>query len=328
MRSAIARTCLVSLLPFFAFLPVIGQESAPPQMEPSIQAPLAPRALLLDVGVADGHLVAVGERGHILISDDGGQNWVQQSAPTRATLTAVHFHDRDLGWAVGHDAVILRTTDGGVSWEPVHFAPEEERPLLDIWFSDAENGFAIGAYGFFLVTEDGGTTWESRLISEDDFHLNHFSRSANGRQYIAAEAGEIYRSDDGGETWDSLPSPYIGSFFATLPLEGETVLVFGLRGHLYRSEDAGSSWTEVDTPTEQMLTDGVLLEDGTIVIVGLGGTVLVSPDGGRSFKLRQQADRKGISSAVALRSDALIVVGEYGARRLPLDELSDSGGGE
>ncbi|NIN72690.1 MAG: sialidase, partial [Gemmatimonadetes bacterium] len=49
--------------------------------------------------------------------------------------------------------------------------------------------------------------------------------------------------------WTTLPSPYEGSFFGTLPLEGDSLLLFGLRGHLFRSDDAGESWEEIPTGT-------------------------------------------------------------------------------
>ncbi|MCA1789418.1 MAG: hypothetical protein LC667_06050, partial [Thioalkalivibrio sp.] len=234
----------------------------------AIKAPLAAESLMLDAADAGGALVAVGARGHILISSDGGGTWTQSDVPTRATLTGVFFHDRNLGWAVGHDAVILKTTDGGVNWERMQWAPDEETPLLDLWLADAETGYAIGAYGSYYVTTDGGETWDFEPISEDDFHLNRIASAGDGRLYIAAEAGMVYRSDDQGATWSELSMPYIGSFFGVLPLEGETVLMFGLRGHLYRSEDAGDSWTEIDTGTIAMLNDGLRLDDGTIVIVG------------------------------------------------------------
>ena len=94
--------------------------------EQSIQAPLASRSLILDAVAVDGALIAVGHRGHILISSDDGETWQQAEVPTRATLTGVDFHDRNLGWVVGHDSVILRTQDGGATLELVHWAPEEE----------------------------------------------------------------------------------------------------------------------------------------------------------------------------------------------------------
>ena len=154
-------------------------------------------------------------------------------------LTAVTFIDDDqTGFAVGHDSVILRTTDAGDTWERVHWAPEEEAPLFDVWFADASNGVAIGAYGSHFITDDGGDTWIFEPLGDTDWHLHQIAHADDGRLYIAAEAGYIYRSDDGGDTWTELVSPYEGSYFGVLPLGGETVLVFGLRGHLFRSEDS------------------------------------------------------------------------------------------
>jgi photosystem II stability/assembly factor-like uncharacterized protein len=291
--------------------------------EPAVRAPLASRSLLLDATAVDSHFVVVGDRGHILTSTDNGDTWQQSEAPSRASLTGVYFHDRDLGWAVGHDSVILRTTDGGNTWNIVNWAPEEENPLLDVWFSDADNGFAIGAYGSFFRTSDSGETWTSEPISEWDFHLHHLARSDDGRLFMAAEAGVIYRSDDGGATWVELPSPYEGSFFGTLPLDGDTVLVFGLQGHLFRSEDAGENWTPIDTGTTAMLTDGIRLADGTIVISGLGGILLVSSDGGSTFDTQPQPDRQGISAVVDAGEGQLLMVGEFGVKMMSAASLAE-----
>jgi photosystem II stability/assembly factor-like uncharacterized protein len=301
---------------------VLATAQDEPSPEPAVMARLASRTLALDAVAVDGALVAVGERGHILISTDGGETWQQQDVPTRTALTGVYFHDRNLGWAVGHDSAILRTADGGTTWELVNWAPEDEAPFFDVWFSDADNGVVIGAYGSYFETTDGGTTWSSRWISEDDWHLHKIARSGNGRLYIAAEAGSIYRSDDKGVTWVTLPSLYQGSYFGVLPLEGDSVLLFGLRGHLFRSDDAGESWEEIETGTVAMLTDGQLLGDGTVIITGLGGTVLTSSDGGRSFTHHQQANRRGISAVVDTADGSLLLVGEFGVRTAALSQLT------
>ncbi len=316
--------------------PAIAQDEPPvaDEAETALVKPLAARSLLLDAVAVDGRMVAVGEHGHILISDDGGASWRQSaSVPTRATLTGVYFHDKELGWAVGHDAVILRTRDGGETWQRLHWAPEEERPFLDVWFSDADHGFAIGAYGFFFATADGGDTWEDRMIvTEDeseevdaydlggDFHLNQVAPASDQRLYIAAEAGTIYRSDDGAETWRELPSPYQGSFFGCLPLAGDSLLIFGLRGNLFRSDDAGETWQRIDSGTVAILNQGVALADGTIVVGGTSGTLLVSRDRGQSFELAPQADRQGLAQVLD-GGDHLILVGEFGVNRLPLSDL-------
>ncbi len=305
--------------------------------------PLAPRALALDVVAAGPRLVAVGERGHVLVSDDAGGSWVQSEVPTRTLLTAVYFHDERLGWAVGHDALILRTGDGGRHWERVHYDPGAEAPLLDLWFRDARHGIAVGAYGLMLESSDGGARWTrvefrprplpdtgSEGSDEDlgepyDFHLNAIADAGGGRLYLAAEAGRLYRSQDSGRSWAELPSPYRGSWFGILALGGDALLAYGLRGHLFRSEDGGGSWSALTTDTKEMLTDGLRLGDGTIVVTGLGGVVLVSHDGGRRFELHAQADRLGNSAIVEAVDGTVIAAGESGLRRLPPSLYSDTG---
>jgi len=293
--------------------------------ERSTQAPLAPASLLLDGKYVEGWAIAVGERGHVLISEDDGESWRQVEMPTRATLTGVHFRNRQQGWIVGHDATILRTRDGGRTWDRVYHDPEEESPLFDIWFMDDENGFAVGAYGLFLLTSDGGSTWTRGAVSDyDDFHLHHIARSGTGRIYIAAEAGTIYRSDDEGRSWISLPSPYRGSFFGTLPLEGDALLLFGLRGHLFRSEDAGQTWKAIDTGIVALLNRGRYLRDGRVLVVGHEGSLLFSDDGGRSFTLQPQADRQALATAIETGDGGLILIGESGVNLIDAAPVADA----
>ena len=83
---------------------------------PAVKSPRATGSVLLDVTRAGQRLVAVGERGHVLYSDDNGQNWQQGAVPVSVTLTAVHFPGAQKGWAVGHDGVVLHSQDGGENW--------------------------------------------------------------------------------------------------------------------------------------------------------------------------------------------------------------------
>ena len=308
---------LAALLPIL-ILCLAVQASA--DARPAVEAPLAVKSLLLDTAAAGPRVVAVGQRGHVLFSDDSGTTWKQARVPTRALLTAVHMHDEKTGWAVGHDAVILRTDDRGATWKLVHRAPEEERPLLDVWFRNEETGFAVGAYGYFLATRDGGKTWASRAISKDDFHLNEIVPAGAQRLFMAAEAGVVYRSDDAGESWRELPSPYAGSWYGALVLDGGRILLHGLRGHLFHSEDAGESWTQVATAATATLTDAIRLPDGSVLVTGLEGILLTSRDGGRSVSADRLPSRQGITSALPLADSSVLLTGEFGVRRLPRPE--------
>ncbi len=329
MRRKTARKTASALL--FGWLgcwlgPLLAPAGADARSEPApaVEAPLAAESLLLDGAAAGSRLVVVGERGHVLVSTDNGASWRQARVPVRVLLTAVHMHDERTGWAVGHDAVILRTEDGGDTWRLVHRAPEEERPLLDVWFRDGRTGFAVGAYGYFLATTDGGDTWTARAVSEeDDFHLNALVPAGPRRLFIAAEAGTVYRSDDGGGTWRVLPSPYAGSWFGALVLDEGRVLLFGLRGRLFRSEDAGESWTRVDTATHATLTDAVRVGADRVLITGLEGTFLTSRDGGRSVSPGRLPSRQGISAALPLDDGGVLLIGEFGVRRWPGSNDSD-----
>jgi photosystem II stability/assembly factor-like uncharacterized protein len=332
-----------SVLAFTAILGSSADEATKPAVENAEIARLATQALLLDAAMAGSRMVVVGERGEVLLSDDQGQTWRQSEVPTRSNLTGVFFLNAQLGWAVGHDEVILRTEDGGETWTRQHFAPEKEQPLLDVWFADADNGFAFGAYGAILASHDGGRTWSEQIFEPEplvekpatakseknkqdeydvegaanDMHLNAVARAEDGKLYLAAEAGHVFRSDDNGASWLELPSPYEGSFFGVLPLDPPSLLVFGLRGHLFRSNDAGASWQPIVTATTAMLTNGLRLDAQTIVITGLAGVLLVSRDGGHTFELHAQEDRKGLAAALPAEG-RLITVGEGGIKPIKL----------
>jgi photosystem II stability/assembly factor-like uncharacterized protein len=321
--------------------PAQDVEREDPAAEPAVIAPLAERSLLLDLAWAGPRVFAVGERGHVLHSGDAGRTCVQSPVPASANLTAVYFADDKHGWAVGHVEAILATSDGGESWRLAHFEPDNPQPLLDVAFADALRGVAVGAYGVIYVTADGGSVWsqvpfepealpgaEKVAAAPDEmeadvdlgfeFHLNSIARGGPGRMYIGAEAGRLFRTDDDGAHWRELPSPYDGSFHGVLPLEGDALLAFGLRGNLFRSDDGGATWSAVATGTTVLLNGGAQIDADTVVVVGMAGVILVSRDGGRSFALHQQEDRKAISAVVPSGDGALIVAGEGGVRRLPL----------
>ncbi len=315
--SGISERLRRSLLPgFLACLLSFGAAGA----QPAIKARLAPKSLLTDGAFAGSRVVVVGERGHVLVSADGGANWRQSRVPVRALLTAVHMHDARIGWAVGHDGLVLRTGDGGLNWSVAHHAPEEERPLLDVWFRDERVGFAVGAYGYFLGTTDGGRTWKPRTIDKDDFHLNVIVPAGPSRLFIAGEAGSIYRSDDGGDTWRRLSSPYTGSWFSALALDAERLLLFGLRGSMYRTENGGESWIRVRTQTKATLTGALLVEPDLMLVTGLEGVLFVSRDGGRRVSthaaFKPLTSRLGISKALALPGGRILLLGEFGVRRM------------
>lgn len=303
--------------------PVLAADAPAADTAYSVESAKAAKSLMLDVVHAGKRLVAVGDRGHILYSDDQGSTWTQAKVPTRQLLTAVFFVDDKHGWAVGHDAQILASEDGGVTWTKQFEDLKRESPLLDVWFKDVNSGFAVGAYGALLETIDGGKNWEDasdRLDNEDQFHLNAIAAVKDAGLFIVGEQGSMFRSADWGQTWEKLEGPYEGSLFGVIgTAQPNTLLAYGLRGNLYRSTDFGSTWEQVELQAargslEFGLSGATLLDDGSIVIVGNGGSVISSSDNGETFTVFNRPDRISVSAVTAAGNGNLILAGQGGVR--------------
>ena len=309
----------------------------------AVPAPLASQSLLLDiVSVGQSKLVAVGEHGHVLTSIDG-ISWQQAPVPVQATLTSVFFVNKDLGWAVGHDASILHSKDGGESWQIQQYLPQREKPLLDVVFKDAQNGLAVGAYGQLFRTVDGGENWtfefHDEFLLEDDVQylqelkledevayldergsiLPHFNRIVmDGRTtYLVGEIGLIAKSNDFGQHWQTFDEIYQGSFFDLSRTQQGNLLVVGLRGNVFRSLKNGSPWQHINTGTTALLNSIVLAGENRIFLLGNNGVLLESQDDGVKFSPRPQADGKALIAGVWYKNQ-LIAVSDVGIKTITI----------
>ncbi|WP_179952052.1 WD40/YVTN/BNR-like repeat-containing protein [Marinicella rhabdoformis] len=271
---------------------------------------LAAESLLLSVTYVGEDMIAVGERGHVLKSDDNGQSWQQIAAvPTRAALTKVASSGKHV-WAVGHDATIIHSGDNGATWELQFSDPEREVPFLSAIFLDENTGFVIGAYGTLFSTEDGGKNWNDDLISEElDYHLNDIIITEAGTLVVAAEAGFMFRSEDQGSTWQDVELPYPGSMFGINSLNNE-VIAYGLRGHVLRSDDEGVTWEEVNNPNLDSWFGSILINDDVMVLVGANGAKMRYHDGTLSA-MGEESSGDDYAAGVKSGND-LILVGEEG----------------
>lgn len=289
--------------------------------------PLATESLLLDVTITPtGRLVAVGERGHVAISDDG-QNWRQaEVVPTRSTLTSVASVGSRL-WAAGHDTAIITSGDGGQTWTRQYFDPERLQAIMDIHFTDENNGVVTGAYGLYLTTDDGGENWlDDSVDVENEYHLNDLIRFDDGRRMIAGEAGFSYRSFDDGQSWEQLDLPYFGSMWGAQKSAEDCVVFFGLRGHILESCDFGENWAEVEADTQSSLS-GAAFDQGSTVIAGNSGAILLR-EGTGDFFVYIHSSGVDFASVVSMGEGRFLLVGEDGVHHFPEDpEFQDKQGG-
>ena len=317
--------------------PAAGAGFQDPLAVPAQASALASRGLLLAVARAGSRLVAVGQRGHIVLSDDAGGNWKQANVPVSSDLTAVFFVTDKSGWAVGHDGVILQTIDGGLNWnlqlegkranellvaqlqkraalEPQSTEVQAllaearryqeqgaDKPFLDVWFANESTGYVVGAYNLIFRTVNGGKTWEPWFDRTDNpKFLNLYAiKLAGDDLYVVGEGGLVLKLDAQLQRFQARTTPYKGSFFGVLGNKS-VVLAFGLRGNLYSSSDGGKTWNRQEAGLPATIVSGTSLSDGRLLLADAGGRLVVSDGTGGGFKpmpLKQTMPLAGIADA-------------------------------
>jgi len=349
------RRTLLKALAAGGLLPLAAGAAAPTAPGPwrdvldtsAQRSALAQSAVVTGLARAGKRVVAVGQRGHVLLSDDAGKSWQQADVPVSADLVAVCFPTAASGWAVGHDGVILRSTDAGHSWlrqldgrtlgdvlvahytksgdakwlaEARRFAAQgAENPFLDVWFDDVGNGIVVGAFGLVLRTGDGGQTWEPLLHATDNpksLHL-YAVRRIGGDLFIAGEQGLLMKLDRDGARFSALTIPYAGTLFGLVGKD-RVIVAHGLRGNVVRSADGGQTWQIVPTGVGVGLTASALDERGRMVIVSQAGHVLVSSDNGASFAPVKVERPIPAAAVVSAGAGSLVIAGPRGVQSLPL----------
>lgn len=304
---------------------------------------------MLAVASAGKRLVAVGERGIVLLSDDEAKTWRQARVPVSVTLTAVQFVDARLGWAVGHFGVVLHTNDGGATWtrqldgmQAAHIALQEalgadsaasgrqvadarrlvadgpDKPFLDLYFENELTGYVVGAYNLAFRTDDGGRSWHSwigRMANPQGVHL-YTIKAVGSSLYVAGEQGLLLRSNDQGQHFEVLNSPSKATFFGLLPGRDRELLLYGLQGRAFRSMDDGQTWTQVETGVRNTISAGTRLVDGTIVLATQAGEVIASDDGGRSFRARGVSATVPVTTLLETNAGKLVASSMRGMRDL------------
>jgi len=326
---------------------------------PAMQIVNPQRAVYTALARAGERLVAVGERGLILLSDDNGQHWRQVAVPVSVGLTAVAFADGQSGWVTGHSGVVLATRDGGESWSlqldgeraaqveledarsAAQRTPDDDiaaarletaeriageaadKPFLAVAARDARNVLVVGAYGLALHSDDGGASWHSlmgRIDNPDGLHLYAVARQG-ASWVLAGEQGYLARSAN-GEDFQQLPSPYHGSLFTLATRVDGALLIGGLKGNALVLPEGAPEAQALPTLAPVSFSDAITLGDGRVLLSNQSGGLFTStPDG---LAPAFTAQRKQVAAVVQAADGSLVFAGFSGLSRLARPTVSAS----
>lgn len=243
---------------------------------------------------------AVGSRGALLATTDGGTHWTSLAHPTEDTIRDVYFADEQNGLIVCERniydlktnadarAYLMKTSDGGEHWKRANMrGVDPDARILRAIFMGAGRGWAFGEAGAVFTTHDMGTTW-TRLQAPTRYLLlgGDFINEDNG--WLVGAGGTILQTSDGGESWQHTRLATTGvRFNSTSFVEKRLGWAVGSGGAIYRTLNGGRSWLPQKSGVETDLFDVKFLDAAEGWVVGAQGVVLHSMDGGTHWAIER-----------------------------------------
>jgi photosystem II stability/assembly factor-like uncharacterized protein len=212
--------------------------------------------------------------------------------------------------AVGAAGHILRSTDGGATWQLA--AAPTRATLTGVCFPDGRNGWAVGHDAIILHSEDGGLTWAAQYQGPDlqvSFLDVCFLDAQTG--FVAGAYGQFLATTDGGRTWTPRRVIEEDYFLNRITLgPAGTLYLAGEHGTLLRSADRGATWIPIPTPYDGSFYGILPLGPKTLLAHGLRGRLYRTEDDGDTWQLVSTEQRGLWATTVRLRSGVIVVAGQ------------------
>lgn len=203
---------------------------------------------------------------------------------TRSEFTAMRLVDDQLAFAVDKPmGAILRTTDGGMTWER-RIVNTLNKPVA-LWMWDAERGIAVCEAGRFMASTDGfATATTTSHLGYGNFSCVFFANDTLG--WVGSDSGKILRTTDGGASWTPTATGLTSYQYVTAIqfLDSDTGYASSYGGKMLKSVDGGLNWQGVGPFDQQVLMQDLHFystQEG--VAVGNGGEVIRTTDGGATW---------------------------------------------
>lgn len=226
----------------------------------------------------------------ILHTNNGGNSWQFQRAPTLNHLTSVFFKDELHGWITGLYGTLLSTENGGVDWYLAVKATSNT--LIAVSFVDKDHGWAIGT-STLIHTKDGGTTW----VSCDTLEGNDIVFVDRHKGWFVHAGKGIYHTEDGGNSWQiQLSEKRLHRLSFSDPLHGWAMSSDSTGADIFHTQNGGKSWRHQFRLSSPSMQSIFFVDSLMGWAVGGSGIVYHTNDGGKSWKLQHD----GIKGEYAL----------------------------
>jgi photosystem II stability/assembly factor-like uncharacterized protein len=215
---------------------------------------------------------------------DGGVTWRQRGQPFPGVARDIAF-GRDLQTAVaaGDRGLMLRTTDGGATWQRLNIPTAAN--LTSVTFSDDETAHAVGDGGVVLKSVSGGRSWAVLPPPRPStLRLTHITFVNPTVGYSVGAAGTLLKTVDAGASWQPLSLGSRGTLRSVSFLTDEIGVAVGERGTIVKTADRGDTWRPIPSGTRRDLNSVRFLNRQTGFAVGDGGVILRSDDSGESWR--------------------------------------------
>ncbi len=236
----------------------------------------------------------------------------QKPFPQWNHLRSVQAVNENTIVAVGELGTIVKTTDGGHTWD--RLVSETQNNLRGVWFANSNVGFAVGDYGAILNTTNGGKSWTTRVIDPSImFYGVNFSDAKTGTAVGYPSA--IYRTTNGGNSWVSQLSGPASTLTAVSFTDANTGTIVGSSGTILRTTNGGLKWMRQLSGFEETdtLLSGVSFVSASIgTVVGRSGTILRTTNGGNTWGLQQSGTAYHLNCVMFTDANNGTVVGDAG----------------
>lgn len=290
----------------------------------------AAQTLLISVAIAGKRVICVGQHGHIVYSDDQGKSWTQANVPVSSDLLAVHFPSTQRGWAVGHDGVVLNSTDGGANWNKQFDGRAAAQVMASRYMGSNSCSSCHGASDTPEATPSGAGT--SEMMAEIRKFVDQgpdkpfldvwFENETTG--FIVGAFNMIFRTVDGGKVWepwyDRIDNPKHLHLYSIRQVGGD-LFITSEQGTVFKLDQSKQRFKALKSPYAGTFF-GITGKPGSVIAYGMRGNAYRSRNGGDDWQKVETGEPAGLLGGTVSEDGRVFLASQGGHVLMSSDDGS------